>query len=61
MVVDGGGLQRKTVTSIPDGVVFTLPAAIFFWWVVLDSIAVDLTFLKMPGPGDRVAAHENAW
>ncbi|PCO16647.1 hypothetical protein CQA18_25655, partial [Enterobacter hormaechei] len=22
-------------------------------WVVLDSIAVDLTFLKMPGPGDR--------
>ena len=54
MVVDGGGLQRKTVTSILMAWVFTLPAAIFsFWWAVLDSIAVDLTFLKMPGPGDR--------
>lgn len=54
MVVDGGGLQRKTVTSILMAWVFTLPGGDFsFWWVVLDSIAVDLTFLKMPGPGDR--------
>lgn len=26
----------------------------FFWWVVLDSIVVDLIFLKMFGFGDRV-------
>ena len=49
MVVDGGGLQRKTVTSI---LMFT-GGNFSFWWAVLDSIAVDLTFLKMPGPGDR--------
>ena len=43
----GGGLQRKTVTSILMAWVFTLPAAIFLsGWAVLDSIAVDLTFLK---------------
>lgn len=28
MIVDGGGLQRKTVTSIAMARVFTLPAAI---------------------------------
>ncbi|XNM71718.1 hypothetical protein ACLK11_17155 [Escherichia coli] len=54
MVVDGGGLQRKTVTSILMAWVFTFTGGNFsFWWAVLDSIAVDLTFLKMPGPGDR--------
>ncbi|MDO2271222.1 inorganic phosphate transporter, partial [Escherichia coli] len=39
MVVDGGGLQRKTVTSILMAWVFTLPAAIFLsgglYWIAL--------------------------
>ncbi len=53
MVVDGGGV-RKTVTSILMAWVFFFTGGNFsFWWAVLDSIAVDLTFLKMPGPGDR--------
>src|SRR5699024_7861130 len=54
---DGGG--RRWVTAYNgnqhpegEGVHFT-GGDFSFWWVVLDSIAVDLTFLKMPGPGDR--------
>ena len=39
MIVDGGGLQRKTVTSILMAWVFTLPAAILLsgalFWVAL--------------------------
>ncbi|OUE56509.1 inorganic phosphate transporter 1 [Citrobacter amalonaticus] len=39
MIVDGGGLQRKTVTSIAMAWVFTLPAAIllsgFLYWASL--------------------------
>ena len=42
MVVDGGGLQRKTVTSILMAWVFTLPAAIFLsgglYWIALQLI-----------------------
>lgn len=42
MVVDGGGLQRKTVTSILMAWVFTLPAAIFLsgslYWIALQFI-----------------------
>ncbi len=42
MVVDGGGLQRKTVTSILMAWVFTLPAAIFLsgglYWIALHLI-----------------------
>lgn len=42
MVVDGGGLQRKTVTSILMALVFTLPAAIFLsgglYWIALQLI-----------------------
>ena len=42
MVVDGGGLQRKTVTSILMAWVFTLPAAILLsgtlYWISLKLI-----------------------
>lgn len=42
MVVDGGGLQRKTVTSILMAWVFTLPAAIILsgvlYWLSLKII-----------------------
>ncbi len=50
MVVDGGGLQRKTVTSILMAWVFTLPAAIFLsgglYWIALQLI---YNLPKMPG------------
>ncbi|MEB4676498.1 inorganic phosphate transporter PitA [Enterobacteriaceae bacterium G50] len=42
MLVDGGGLQRKTVTSILMAWIFTLPAAIFLsgalYWIALQLI-----------------------
>lgn len=42
MLVDGGGLQRKTVTSILMAWIFTLPAAIFLsgalYWIALKLI-----------------------
>ena len=42
LVVDGGGLQRKTVTSILMAWVFTLPAAIILsgvlYWLSLKLI-----------------------
>ena len=42
MLVDGGGLQRKTVTSILIAWIFTLPAAIFLsgalYWIALQLI-----------------------
>jgi len=42
MIVDGGGLQRKTVTNILMAWVLTLPAAIFLsgalYWVALHLI-----------------------
>ncbi|WP_431616315.1 inorganic phosphate transporter PitA [Citrobacter amalonaticus] len=42
MIVDGGGLQRKTVTSIAMAWVFTLPAAIllsgFLYWASLQLL-----------------------
>ncbi len=53
MVVDGGGLQRKTVTSILMAWVFTYRRRFFFWWVVLIALQLIYPFLKMPGPGDR--------
>ncbi|STI81864.1 low-affinity inorganic phosphate transporter [Escherichia coli] len=43
MVVDGGGLQRKTVTSILMAWVFTLPAAVLaFRRTVLALLAVPV-------------------
>ena len=42
MIVDGGGLQRKTVTSILMAWVFTLPASIVLsgvlYWIALKLI-----------------------
>ena len=42
MVVDGGGLQRKTVTSILMAWVFTLPAAVLLsgglYWLSLQFL-----------------------
>ncbi len=42
MLADGGGLQRKTVTSILMAWIFTLPAAIFLsgalYWIALQLI-----------------------
>ncbi|MGL4701302.1 MAG: inorganic phosphate transporter, partial [Raoultella sp.] len=42
MLVDGGGLQRKTVTSILMAWVLTLPAAILLsgglYWIALKII-----------------------
>ncbi len=53
MVVDGGGLQRKTVTSILWRGCLLYRRRFFFLVGCTGYIAVDLTFLKMPGPGDR--------
>jgi low-affinity inorganic phosphate transporter len=42
MLVDGGGLQRKTVTSILMAWVFTLPASILLsgglYWISLQFL-----------------------
>ncbi|HFZ0498887.1 TPA: hypothetical protein ACIJOU_005671, partial [Klebsiella pneumoniae] len=42
MIVDGGGLQRKTVTNILMAWVFTLPASILLsgglYWISLKLI-----------------------
>jgi low-affinity inorganic phosphate transporter len=42
MIVDGGGLQRKTVTNILMAWVFTLPASILLsgglYWIALKLI-----------------------
>lgn len=52
MVVDGGGLQRKTVTSILMAWVFTLPAAIILSGVLY---WLSLRLFKPNGPDSAVA------
>ncbi len=53
MVVDGGGLQRKTVTSILMARVFTLPAAIILSGVLY---WLSLRVFKPNGPDSAVAS-----